>query len=411
MTTKFPVNKLLIIIVAAVLSFGLGWLGGELMINLGYLPLKSSPTKPPPAPEPAPAVKPEVAPPPAAAPPPPVSAPLEKPIPLPVAEAPKPPAPPPDTPVVAAKPPPVETPAAVPAPAPTAPEAKKPEPEAAPPPAPEPEAAPPPAPEPVKAKAPEPTPPRLDVLNGMGKKGFAQEMRRKLVKKGYQVVAIGDYSDFDVETTEILYRSKHKKVAQALKAKVFPTAMLKHSGDMAPDVDIRIILGADLAPEEEAAEGDKAAAPAPLAKKEEASPPTPVKTQPKPEVKASPPASPPAPAKSPAPPATPDKSRPGVLSAADLMGTAIDLRNGNGAQDLCKQVRARLSGEGFRVAAIGNHVDFGQEITAIYYRPGKEKVAQALKAKFFPGASLQPGPNLSPGVDVKVILGHDLKTR
>jgi hypothetical protein len=106
-------------------------------------------------------------------------------------------------------------------PPPPAPEAKAPEPEAAPPPAPE--------PEPVKAKAPEPTPFRLDVLNGMGKKGFAQEMRRLLVKKGYQVVAIGDFKDFEVETTEIRYRAKHKQAAQDLKAEVFPTALVKPS--------------------------------------------------------------------------------------------------------------------------------------------------------------------------------------
>ena len=33
MQTKFPVNKVLIIIVAAVVSFGLGWAGGELLIK------------------------------------------------------------------------------------------------------------------------------------------------------------------------------------------------------------------------------------------------------------------------------------------------------------------------------------------------------------------------------------------
>ena len=97
------------------------------------------------------------------------------------------------------------------------------------------------------------------------------------------------------------------------------------------------------------------------------------------------------------------------MSAADLVETAIDLRNGNGVQDLCKQVRARLSREGFQVAAIGNHTDFGQEITAIYYRPGKERVAQALKAKFFPGARVEPALKLPPTADIKVILGHDLK--
>jgi hypothetical protein len=284
-----------------------------------------------------------------------------------------------------------------------------------------------PEPEPVKAKAPEPTPPRLDVLNGMGKKGFAQEMRRLLVKKGYQVVAIGDFKDSEMETTEIRYRAKHKQVAQTLKAKVFPTALVKPSQDIPPDVDVRIILGADLAPEEsEAAKEAKTPAPAPKPE-ERAAPPAKVAAQP--EVKApaapvpsepkaepgkapqKPPLTPPTPAKPPAPPPAPEKSGSGVLSAAELMGTAIDLRNGNGAQGLCQQVRARLSREGFQVASIGNHVDFGQEITAIYYRPGKEKVAQALKGKFFPGARLESGPNLSPGVDIKVILGHDLKSR
>ncbi len=97
------------------------------------------------------------------------------------------------------------------------------------------------------------------------------------------------------------------------------------------------------------------------------------------------------------------------LTAKDLTDTNIEVLNGNGAVRLAAQTRSLLDSEGFSVTRIGNHRDWGAEKTTIYYRPEAEKVAQALRSQFFQQAQLQPYENLSPEVDIRLLLGQDLK--
>jgi len=99
------------------------------------------------------------------------------------------------------------------------------------------------------------------------------------------------------------------------------------------------------------------------------------------------------------------------LTAEELVGAAIEVRNGTWTRNLAHQTRAALSQEGFRVTMIGNHIDFGAERTLIYYRPGAERVANSLSRTFFPTSTLAPSPKLRDGVDVKIILGYDLLKR
>lgn len=96
------------------------------------------------------------------------------------------------------------------------------------------------------------------------------------------------------------------------------------------------------------------------------------------------------------------------LSSEELLGTAIEVRNGTPTKNLAHRTRALLSQEGFQVAVIGNHWDFGAEKTKIYYGPGAERVAQALRDQFFPGAELEQSEKLHKHIDVKVLLGHEL---
>ena len=63
------------------------------------------------------------------------------------------------------------------------------------------------------------------------------------------------------------------------------------------------------------------------------------------------------------------------------------------------------------MAMIGNHVDFGAAKTMIYYRPEAEKVARAVGAAVFPQAGLEPSLKLKKGMDIKILLGADLKQR
>jgi hypothetical protein len=104
-------------------------------------------------------------------------------------------------------------------------------------------------------------------------------------------------------------------------------------------------------------------------------------------------------------------SAPTPLTTAERVDTAIEVRNGTWTKDLARQTRSLLHQEGFNVAMIGNHVDFGAAKTVIYYRPEAEKVARAVGAAVFPQAALEPSPKLKAGMDIKILLGADLLER
>jgi tetratricopeptide (TPR) repeat protein len=103
------------------------------------------------------------------------------------------------------------------------------------------------------------------------------------------------------------------------------------------------------------------------------------------------------------------QTRPSYLTCAELVGTAIEVRNGTWTRNLAHKTRARLWQEGFTVAEIGNHIDFGATQTIIYYRPGVERVARALNRTFFPKAKLTQSTKLKHGMDIKILLGADLQ--
>jgi hypothetical protein len=96
------------------------------------------------------------------------------------------------------------------------------------------------------------------------------------------------------------------------------------------------------------------------------------------------------------------------LTAAERARAGIELRNGTRTKFLAHHTRTLLTREGFRVTLIGNYIDFGAATTTIYYRPGAEKVAQALSSEFFPGAAIEPSSRLNKKSTIKVVLGRDL---
>ena len=113
--------------------------------------------------------------------------------------------------------------------------------------------------------------------------------------------------------------------------------------------------------------------------------------------------SPPRPTK----PGVAPRSAPFTLTAAELLNTRIELKNGNGVPDQARETRSLLTIEGFTVVDIGNHIDFGLEETVITFRPEAARVAQVLAQRFFPGARLEQWGKVSPQADVRVSLGHD----
>jgi hypothetical protein len=96
------------------------------------------------------------------------------------------------------------------------------------------------------------------------------------------------------------------------------------------------------------------------------------------------------------------------ITVKELVETNIAILNGNGIQDLARELRSQLNLEGYGAVAIKNFRDFGVDRTVIYYRPESERVATNLNKKFFPGAELKPEARLADNIDIKVVLGHDL---
>lgn len=108
-------------------------------------------------------------------------------------------------------------------------------------------------------------------------------------------------------------------------------------------------------------------------------------------------------------PRSPVRTKP--LRVEELVETSIEIRNGTRTRNFARKTRSRLDREGFTVAKIGNHIDFGAQKTMVLYRPGAARVAQTLGSRFFPGAEIKQSQKLKAGTDVKVILGKDLLNR
>ena len=263
----------------------------------------------------------------------------------------------------------------------------------------------------------------IEVRNGTWSHNLAHQVRSLLNLEGFTVAIIGNHLDFGVEKTIISYRPGAAKVAQALRANIFRTASLEETSKLKDRVAVKVLLGRDLLEQADlmARLGEGEAQPLPAAKQPPksdqllaapapAEPPAPGK-----------PASQALPPKKVAPPEhlLPPQSRapvtqklpavaPEPLTAAELMDTPIEVRNGTWTPNLAHQVRSLLNLEGFTVAIIGNHIDFGAQKTIIFYRPGAEKVARTLAGKFFPGATLESSEKLKKEVGVKILLGADL---
>jgi hypothetical protein len=256
----------------------------------------------------------------------------------------------------------------------------------------------------------------IEVLNGTGAYNLARKARTMLSGEGFKVVAIGNHRDFGAEKTMIFYRPGTEEVARTLNAKFFPKSRLEAGDNFAEGADIQIVLGKDAVKPAAVARD-----PAPAAEKIAAGPPEPkpaapaaASVSPAPvAAQAKAPAS--APASSPSPAtakAIPKETRDHpYLTAAELEDMAIEIRNGTPAPDLARKTRVMLSQEGFNVAHIGNHIDFGADKTVIFYRPGAEKMAQNLRAKFFSNSAMEQSAKLPEDVAVKVLLGKDLLQR
>jgi thioredoxin-like negative regulator of GroEL len=290
-----------------------------------------------------------------------------------------------------------------------------------------------PAPAPQAASRPPQPPPTatdrvktaIEVRNGTQTKHLAHQTRSLLQREGFTVARIGNQRYVDTAKTTIYYRPGTERVAWSVCRAVSPQAELAPSTTLQKGIDLLVLLRDDLLVNPQfmarlhdgkppaATVSQAPAAATHVAAKTEAESPVSGHQAPLRESRATAPAAPPPLApQSKEVAARPDTApAPVVLTAAELMGTAIEVRNGTWTKNLAHKTRSLLSQEGFTVAKIGNHVDFGATKTIIYYRPEAEKVARAVANTVFPSADLEPSQKLSKGMDIKVLLGADLLER
>ncbi|MFZ5450358.1 MAG: LytR C-terminal domain-containing protein [Thermodesulfobacteriota bacterium] len=250
------------------------------------------------------------------------------------------------------------------------------------------------------------TPSGIEVANATGAFNLARRTRAKLKDQGFKVVTISNNHGRRSDDTVIYYRPEAEKVARALSAKFFSQCRLEIGEKFARNTNIKVVLGQDiLSPpplaDKSSMKAEKiAAGPGPQrAESPPATAPTvtPVAAQP----------SKPAPVK-----AAARKNRAkSYLTTEELLTMAIEIRNGSGAHNIAHKARSMLSEEGFNVARIGNHIDFGADKTIIYYRSGAEKMARNLRSEFFPNSQMEQTAKLPEGIAVKVLLGKDLLQR
>lgn len=83
---------------------------------------------------------------------------------------------------------------------------------------------------------------RVTVLNGSGISGLASAASRKLQRRGFKVVAVGNASSYNHQRTQVIYRAGFYSKGVKVRDTVFPGAELTTGADM-PSGDVVVILG------------------------------------------------------------------------------------------------------------------------------------------------------------------------
>jgi LytR cell envelope-related transcriptional attenuator len=92
----------------------------------------------------------------------------------------------------------------------------------------------------------------ITIFNGNGIHNLARETRSRLHLEGYNVVAINNFRDFGADRTVIYFRPEVERVARVLNKKFFPGAELEPAPRLADSIDVKVVLGRDLSPQQQA---------------------------------------------------------------------------------------------------------------------------------------------------------------
>ena len=86
------------------------------------------------------------------------------------------------------------------------------------------------------------------------------------------------------------------------------------------------------------------------------------------------------------------------------------MANGNGVEGLARQTSAYLKEAGYGPMRLTNQKPFGQPHTEIQYRPGFEEQARALQLRLAGKGVTASSSRLRQDVEVRVVLGLDVRS-
>ena len=85
---------------------------------------------------------------------------------------------------------------------------------------------------------------QIQILNGCGKPGAAEQFRNYLTEKGFDIIEFGNAGSWNYAHTLVIARTANEPVARDL-AKVLETENLIHLSDPLAMVDATVIIGKD----------------------------------------------------------------------------------------------------------------------------------------------------------------------
>lgn len=97
--------------------------------------------------------------------------------------------------------------------------------------------------------------------------------------------------------------------------------------------------------------------------------------------------------------------------SAELRGVRLEVSNGVGITRLARRTADRLATEGVLTARLTNAQPYRQAKTEIQFVTGHAQAAQALQSRMPAVVHAVPASRLSAGVQVRLVLGHDMAGR
>jgi len=95
-------------------------------------------------------------------------------------------------------------------------------------------------------------------------------------------------------------------------------------------------------------------------------------------------------------------------ASPSLRGARVEVSNGVGIARLARRTADRLASTGLVAARLTNAKPYRQVTTEIQFRAGQEQMAQTLKAQLPVAAKVVAIGHLQPGIQMRLVLGHDL---